>query len=373
MSREINTTHQIALLATGDEICQGDIANSNSQEIAHKLRLANMEVRLHVSAPDTIREIKNSMNFLLEEHQALVITGGLGPTSDDLTRFALSEVIGKPLIFDEPTWQALCLRLQKLGYPIPPESNRQQALFPAGATIIPNPNGTAAGCMVEFSGKWIFLLPGPPNECLPMIDEVVIPTLTRANFSRTQFHRSWYLFSVSEGKIAEELDALLKPYDCITGYRLFYPYLEFKILSPHEAEFQKALPLVEKVIAPYLIGDGQHIASYLLREKLKMQSTVLTICDRATGGALEAALKTPATHKKLNFLPDASSLPRIEINGLLDYWLGTQDIYTTDLETQLINEKHHEKFTQEIPFRGKRVIHYAVELVCKQIYEWLQH
>ena len=139
MTRETSIPYKIALLATGDEISHGDIVNSNAQEIA--LRLANngMQTRMHLVAPDSIREIEQAMQFLLDTHEALIITGGLGPTSDDLTRYALSKVLNQPLVFDEETWEALCSRLKRFGYTTPPESNRQQALFPKNAAIIPNP------------------------------------------------------------------------------------------------------------------------------------------------------------------------------------------------------------------------------------------
>lgn len=372
MPRESEISHKIAILATGDEICLGDIYNSNSQEIAQRLVAAGMHVRLHASAPDTIHEIEQVLRFLLSTHQAIIITGGLGPTSDDLTRFALSKVIDQPLQFDATTWSDICERLQKFGYPTPPESNRQQALFPEGAAIIPNPHGTAAGCIVQFQQQIIFMLPGPPSECLPMLDNSVLPTLKDAGFSQSQYHQSWLLFGVSEGKIAEELDAIAKPFACITGYRLFYPYLEFKIHSQNEADFLKLLPLIEKAIQPYLLGDGKQTASELLREKIMQLTMPLSLVDNATGGALEATLKTPKTYAKLHFSTPKTFAPQITINGLEEFWQGKIDKQVTHLEIEFSDNKQHSIRTS-IPFRGKRVINYAVEFICYQIARFIQN
>jgi len=368
MTRETHPPHKIALLATGDEIARGDIINSNSQEIALRLVNAGMEVRMHMVAPDTIAEIEQAMRFLLDSHQALIITGGLGPTSDDLTRHALSQVLNRPLVFDDTTWEDICARLKRFGYPAPPESNRQQALFPADTTIISNPNGTASGCMAQHAGQFIFMLPGPPNECLPMIDSLVLPTLKQAGFQHVSYHQKWLLFGVSEGKIAEELDLLAKPFDCMTGYRLSYPYLEFKLHSSNQHDFNTLVPLIEKTIQPYLMGNGQQTASAMLRKKLADIHFTLGISDHATGGALEAALKTPKTHAQLQF---SDKTAHVKIHGLTDFWQENHNVTETHLEMIFTNNKPQNKIGINIPFRGKRVIHYAVEFICYQIYLFL--
>jgi nicotinamide-nucleotide amidase len=371
MTRETHTHHKIAILATGDEICHGDITNSNSQEIAHRLVTHGMEVRMHMAAPDTVNEIESAMNFLLQSHDALIITGGLGPTSDDLTRYALSKVLDRPLAFDETSWQYICERLTRFGYTTPPASNRQQALFPEGATIIANPNGTAAGCYAKKGEQWIFMLPGPPNECLPMLDTVIVPVLTQAHFQHISYHKNWLLFGVSEGKIAEEMDLLAQPYDCVTGYRLFYPYIEFKIHSNNEHDFHQLVSIVEKTIQPYLIGNGQQMASTQLRQKLAASQLTLQIVDQATGGALEAAITTPDTLAHLHFTKEKTHLPRIEIAGLDEFWQGKNDETQTSITIMLLDQQSETKKAVTIPFRGKRVIQYVVEFVSGTIYDFI--
>ncbi len=370
MNRDTVPTHKIALLATGDEISNGDILNTNTQEIAHRLFAEGMAVGNHMVTSDAIIEIEQAIVFLLASHSALIITGGLGPTSDDLTRFALSKALQRELIFDENAWDGIVNRLKKFGYDTPPLSNRQQALFPEGATIIPNPNGTAAGCLLEHENKFIFMLPGPPFECLPMFEQVTLPALKKAGFAKAEYHKNWLLFGVSEGQIAEELDAIAKPYNCMTGYRLFYPYIEFKIHSTNKNEFEKVIPQIERAIHPYILADGQKMASELLRARLENLNFTLTLCDSATGGLLESTLKTPNTFSHLHFVSDNNKARHITIEGLTEFWQGSESTQT-ELTMYFNLENQQETLQVVVPFRGARVKKYAVEFICRKIYEML--
>lgn len=364
MTPETPPQYTIALLATGDEISQGDIVNSNSQEIARRLTEQGMQVRLHMVVPDHLNEIEETIRFLLNKHDALIITGGLGPTSDDITRYALSKAIERELHFDEHSWKTICERLQRFGYPTPPESNRQQALFPKDAIIIPNDFGTAAGCVIELNNKFIFMLPGPPQECLPMIHDVVLPRLEAAGFKEMVYREKWLLFSVSEGKIAEELDHIAHDYQCTTGYRLCYPYLEFKLFSRVETDFNLVREKLENIIKPYLIGHGKETASQLLQKKIASLKIPMHICDLATGGLLETLIKTPATFACLHFAAKPhDTLPTIKIEGLEEYWKQIKDSTQTLIKMSYQNTL----IEKSIPFRDNRVKLYAVEVICQQI------
>lgn len=369
MNRDTAKTHKIALLATGDEISHGDILNTNSQEIAHRLFQRGMHVGNHMVTSDTISEIEQAITFLLISHDALIITGGLGPTSDDLTRFALGKAVDRPLVFHEPVWEDIVSRLKRFGYDTPPLSNRQQALFPENSTVIANPNGTAAGCLLAHNNKWIAMLPGPPSECLPMFEEAVLPTLVRAGFPQVEYHKNWLLFGVSEGEIAEKLDALAKPYACTTGYRLFYPYIEFKIHSNNKSDFEKLLPQIETLIQPWLFQDGQKTASDLLRTALETPGSTLKICDQATGGSLESIIKTPKTHARVLFTSLVDQDANVVITGLDEFWNGS-DATRTTLSVSF-QEDTEKSIASVIPCRGHRVKQYAVEFICWKLWEFL--
>lgn len=372
MSKETVVPCKVALLATGDEILNGDILNTNSQEIANRLFDHGIHIGIHVVTGDNVTEIEHAIQFLLQSHQALIITGGLGPTSDDLTRFALANAIKKELIFDENSWNHIVKRLKSAGYETTPESNRQQALFPKGSSIIPNLNGTAAGCWIIHDKKIIFMLPGPPPECLPMVHSAVLPQLAHAGFENIFYLRKWLLFGVSEGHIAEELDALAKPYRCITGYRLWYPYIEFKIYSDNKEEFETLIPLINKTVAPYIINDGKYSSSDILKQWLMTSKQILRICDQATGGLLEATIRTPETASYLDFT-GVTRQPTltVEINGLNEFWQNEVS-NKASLEFDFSYNDIKKNFKKDIPLRGARVKMYAVEYICRKIYHFLK-
>lgn len=364
MTRKIMDSDKIALLATGDEISNGDILNSNSQEISHRLFKQGMHVGMHLTTRDNINDIETAIHFLLQSHRAVIITGGLGPTSDDLTRYALSSVLHRPLVFDPSSWDRICNRFHQLGYSTPPDNNRQQALFPENTIIIPNSRGTADGCIVQDQQNIIFMLPGPPIECLPMVEQVVIPHLQQNNFQQIFYYDYWLLFGVSEGSIAEKLDAIAKSFQCTTGYRLCYPYLEFKLYSNNKTDFITLMSLIEESVAPYIIKTGKHSASDYLQKKLAERAKPLVIYDIATGGSLEATLKTPQTHSQLIF---SANNPDITVKGLDDFWKNNHELKKTRLTITLPTEQ----FEVEIPFRGSRVKLYAVELISQKILDFL--
>ncbi|MDX1902466.1 MAG: competence/damage-inducible protein A [Gammaproteobacteria bacterium] len=367
--RESNSDRKIALLATGDEIVHGDIVNTNSRDIARQLIEHHMTPGTQMVASDHIDDIEQAIRYLLQNHDALIMTGGLGPTSDDITRYALSKALNLPLVFHDHVWDNIVQRLHRFGYDTPPESNRQQALFPAGSIVIPNDAGTAAGCRLEHNDKQIFMLPGPPTECLPMLESIILKQLQQTGFAHESYHANWLLFSVSEGQIAETLDAIAAPLQCQTGYRLSYPYLEFKLYSKDKAQFKMARKKIEEVIQPYLIRDGRQSASRMLRDTINHSHFPLRFCDLATGGLLEHTLKTPHNKNHIQFVSE-KDLPNIVIRGLEDYW-NDQNTTETKLIIEFLSPFKQNSAEKSIPFRGKRVVEYAVELICKQCIELL--
>lgn len=244
----------IGFLATGNELVEGDILNTNGQAIAKILVEQGLTIGMHVVTSDRENEIAAGLNFLLEHHDTIIVIGGLGPTSDDRTRYVLSQVIDKKLIFDEVSWQNILARFAKINRVITQEmepGNRQQALFPEKAIILPNDNGSAAGCFVEHQNKKIFMLPGPPAECLPMFEEFVLPKLL-IDATDKIIKLRWLLTNAIESEIAERVDKALKDYPVTTGYRASKPDLEVKIYAPVTMDLSVVRNIVDKIVAPFL-------------------------------------------------------------------------------------------------------------------------
>lgn len=245
-------TKKVAILITGDEIINGEIADSNGHHIAQQLFAHNIDNGLRLSCDDDQTRLEYAIQFLLQHHQALITIGGLGPTSDDRTRFALAKVLNQELVFDPDSWQRLVDRLTAKQIAVA-ETNRQQALFPQDAKIIPNINGSAAACAIQHQQQTVFMLPGPPNECLPIFEEVVLPQLLAQGFAKTQYRQRWTLTGIGESTIAQQLDPLLADYNFTLGYRFYRPYLDIKITTMDQQIFDTVKALVEDKVKDYLV------------------------------------------------------------------------------------------------------------------------
>ena len=349
---------KIGILATGNEVVDGDILNTNGQHIAQSLFQKHIKIGQHVLVSDSEEDLISGLEYLLKNHDAVITIGGLGPTSDDSTRFAISKVIGQPLEFHEETWQFIVDRICGIGYKQLPDNNKQQAMFSPSSTIFNNPNGSARGCLWETNGKYIYMLPGPPKECLPMFQDYALPHLLEKDFATRTYFKKWLLFGVSEGEIAEKLDALTADYNRVTGYRIAYPYLEFKIFCDDKKDFEKLIPIIEKEISSHLIGNGKDTASLQLENKILEKQLSANIKDKATGGYLESILLSPKTATQLSFNGDKKVID-VTLSGIDDYWQQNKTKQTT--LTITINGNTTEI---NVPMRGERTPSYAAQIAC---------
>lgn len=357
---------KIALLATGDELTTGDILNTNGQKIAQSLFDMGFSIGSHVLVADDETEMVKAIDFLRQSHDVIILTGGLGPTSDDRTRFALASANNKTLFFDDASWQAIEERLNRYRLEIH-ESNKQQSYFPEGAEVLPNPHGTAAGCRLQTDDALFFMLPGPPKECLPMFFEQVQPYLLK-HLQHTKYEqKKWRLFGVSEGEIAAELDKLTADFPVTTGYRWDYPYLEFKLLYEAGLDLKYLPKKLEERIQQISICSAEQTAVEAFLEQLNQLASPINICDEATAGLLQHRLWQPETSKFLNFT--AKDIADIHITGLDELWANKTDSNHTIIRIQgnYNNSKIEEE--KEIPFRNRRVVDYAVEFIAYKLQE----
>ncbi len=237
----------IGILATGDELISGDILNTNGQFIAQTLFQHNIPAGMQLTIRDDQAELEDGMHYLLGRHNALITIG-----SDDRTRFALARVLDQELVFDEASWHAIQTRLHKR-YTTIPQSNRQQCLFPEAAHIMPNEHGTANGCYLIHQGKLIFMLPGPPHECKPLVELYVLPQLIQHGFVKTLYKAHWKLTGISESHLAEQLDPIAQQFNVRIGYRAVSPYIELKLFSSQNDAFLQAKIAFIDIIKPYIV------------------------------------------------------------------------------------------------------------------------
>jgi nicotinamide-nucleotide amidase len=166
------------IITVGSEILIGQIIDTNSAHIAQKLTPLGIDLAYVTSVGDSRAEMAETLNIALGRSQIIIITGGLGPTDDDLTREVVSQVTGKRLVFHQYLMDQIEAIFRLRGFRMPP-NNRRQAFIPDGAIPIENPMGTAPGFIVEEEGRAMITLPGVPREMEFLIEESVIPYLRK--------------------------------------------------------------------------------------------------------------------------------------------------------------------------------------------------
>ncbi|MBI2784765.1 MAG: competence/damage-inducible protein A [Legionella longbeachae] len=351
----------IAILATGDEIVHGDTLNTNGRDIAHILSSEGLSLGFQLSCSDREAEISNCLGFLVEKHDIIILIGGLGPTTDDLTRFALSKFTGSNLVQHALALEHITSRLQNRKISIN-QGNLQQCLFPEQAQLLPNPFGSALGCYYQWNNKTFFLLPGPPRECLPMFNHYVLPILQQTTHSQKQILK-WRIFGLAESEIAQTLEDALKGINCQTGYRWESPYIEFKVRCTLDLS-DKIKRIIDPIVEPHIISSIDKKASENLRELIANRNEPITIIDEATGGLLQLLLTKPDLYHLLNFNGLHQHRLHFHIRGLEEYWQQLPIKGTTQLIIDYCNPHKEGRETHQIPYRSAFVVEHAAEWLC---------
>lgn len=194
-----------AIIAVGSEMLTPFRVDTNSLTVTERLNAIGYDVRMKMVVGDGLDELVRAMGVVLGRVDLLVCTGGLGPTEDDITRDGLARLLDVPLDVAPAILEGIEARFARRGLVMSP-INRRQAMVPRGATVLPNPNGTAPGLLAEHAGTTIVLLPGPPREMTPMLDAVIRDRL--ASGSRGGLFRRVLKIT---GRTESDVDATAQP------------------------------------------------------------------------------------------------------------------------------------------------------------------
>lgn len=285
----------VEILAVGTELLLGQIANSNAMRIGACLADAGLDHYRQTVVGDNEERMADALTDACSRADAVVITGGLGPTRDDLTREAMARAAGVELIFDEDQADRLRERWDLRGR-VMPESNLRQAQRPSGSTLIENSKGTAPGIRMRIGEAWIFALPGVPAEMMPMLETDVIPFLRRGDESVlvSRLLRTW---GESESAIGQRLDDL---YDATTNPTVAFLASagEIKIRITAKAPTSEAArdlitpveSIVRERLGSLVFGaDAETIEMVVLR-MLEERNWTLATAESVTGGLVAARL-----------------------------------------------------------------------------------
>jgi len=280
---------RIEILNTGTELMLGTTVNTHAAWLGGELFKLGLHVARQTTVPDG-ETIRDAMGEALERADVLIVTGGLGPTSDDLTREITAAVLGLDLVEDAAALRSMREFFAVRGRPMA-ESNLKQALAPAGAVVLPNPNGTAPGVYVPpgLNGRTncaVFLLPGPPRELQPMAETEVFPQLRAMSGVSALTALELKFTGIGESDFHQGVDARLADITGLEyGYCAHIGEVDLRLIGPPDA-LACARALVLEKFREFLVSeDGTSLEATVVRLLTENRLTLAT-AESCTGGLI---------------------------------------------------------------------------------------
>lgn len=283
-----------AILCIGTELTRGAIADGNGRWLGRELAESGLEVDEIALVPDTTVAIVGALQRLAENHELILCTGGLGPTSDDRTTAAVATLLGEGIARDEATLDRIGQRLAKLGRTLTP-SDAKQAELPQSAQSLPNEQGMAVGFVVTIGRAQAYFLPGVPQEMRAMYAEQVAPRLRTP--SEPTVELTLRCFGIGESSLGDRLAGIESACDVTLGYRAHFPEIEVKVLArgpsrpAASAAAQRGAAMVRARLDPGLVyGEGGDPLPAVVATRLQATGQRLALAESCTGGLLGALL-----------------------------------------------------------------------------------
>ena len=309
----------VELINTGSELLLGRVLNTHQHWLCRRLADLGYVVTRQVAVPDTAEAIQQSVRESLSRADLIITTGGLGPTSDDLTRELIAEMLGRKLHEDAASVEEIKKFFALRNRPMP-EHNRVQALVPEGALVLPNPLGTAPGLAMEIGAgvwglgsgaqqtsaqpsrdprpktpdaKWLIMLPGPPRELRPMFTETVVPLLQRVLPPESKFIcRTLRTTGLGESSVQEKINiplAALVQSGLEVGYCAHMGQVDVRLAARVEAGekiVRAAETIVRAQFGSAIFGEGDDELAAVVIRLLTEKKQTLALAESCTGGGL---------------------------------------------------------------------------------------
>ncbi len=277
------------IITIGDEILLGQILDTNSQYIARRLTEIGVEVTEEISIPDKRDEIYETIDYAMQKADIILVTGGLGPTKDDVTKKVLAEYFGSCLVFHPQVMEWLGEVLRDRNLPMN-ENNKSQAYLPDNCRILRNYKGTASGMWFERGWKSLISLPGVPFEMEHLMDTYVIPDL-KVRYPHLQLeYRMLKVYDVPESQLAQHLES----WEDALGDGLGLAYLpapgwvRLRITAKGEAvqHLETAYEALKKVLTGMRYTEGEDALEKQIGSALRKQGGTIATAESCTGGEI---------------------------------------------------------------------------------------
>ena len=307
-----------AILTIGDELLQGFTVDTNSSWLGTTLLPYNIKISKKVAVGDNLNDIISETQIILDDnYDFLFVTGGLGPTHDDITKEAFRQLLNDELIFDEIYYNQLKHHFEKRSIKMP-ESNHSQAMLLKTADAIPNENGTALGMHFLIKGTHTFVMPGVPGEMHNMVKNYILP-----NYFKTTPEENIITIKtagIMESHLAEKVNGLIEKYS--NSFRFaFLPHysgVSFRINKLNKNEnLLNVKDEFYSAMLPYAYGINNDTLEEVLGLKLIEQKLTIATAESCTGGLISKRLT--------------------DIAGSSEYFLGSVTAYSNQLKTSLLD------------------------------------
>lgn len=279
------------IISVGTELLMGNIVNTNAQYISQRLADLGIDCFLQTTVGDNHDRLVEAVHRGLERSDIIILTGGLGPTADDLTKETVADAFNRRLVLDEPSLVYIKQRFAKMRHFMTP-NNIKQAMFPENCIILPNPNGTAPGCIVEDGTKAAILMPGPPNEMAPMFEASVLPYLEKRS-GYTLKSKMLRIFGKGESSVEYQLKDLMQQQTNPT----IAPYALNGEMKLRVTARCKDGEDADKIMAPIIEEVKKRIGEYIYSEDgielheevarlISASGMTIAVAESCTGGML---------------------------------------------------------------------------------------
>jgi nicotinamide-nucleotide amidase len=320
MGRELTG---VEIVAIGDELLSGATLDSNAATVARRLEALGLRVMRKTTVPDASAQIAEAVRSALARSGAVITTGGLGPTRDDVTRNAVAGVFGRRLEFREDLWRAMEMRWARRGKI--PETNRVQAEVPVGAEVFPNRRGTAPGIAIEDESLGLcIMLPGPPHEMETILIEQVVPYVEgRAGAAaRRPFRRTLRTAGIAESAIAERLGNRLDDLPLDVAHLPEVDGNDIRLTgwandeSDVAAALDKAVSRLHELLGAHIYGAGEADLAQVVGDLLRRRGLKVAVAESCTAGLIGKRLT--------------------EFSGSSDYFWGGMIVYSDRAKVELL-------------------------------------
>jgi len=280
---------RIELITTGTELLLGQVMNSHPGYLSGRLEAMGLSLARQTSVPDGREAIREVLRESWGRSDLLLVTGGLGPTSDDVTREVVAEFLGKPLEYQAEIHERILAYFQRRNL-TPPEMVKVQAMVPRGMEVLPNDHGTAPGLLWEEKGKMLVLLPGPPRELAPMYESSVEPRL-RATARSAVGTRILRVHGQGESFVQERCEEELRAMGVTQiGYCARPGEVDLRLKSGDGVLLERAVTRVREILGEAVYAEGGETMEEVVVGLARARGIKLATAESCTGGLVASRL-----------------------------------------------------------------------------------